>query len=235
MIPLKDENETQKKCYIRLVILFICTLVFFFQILSSDNNYWIYFFGFKPLSLFQNVTYPSFPGYLTLITSLFLHGGWMHFLGNMLYLWIFADNIEDDLGTLNFVIFYFVCGVGAAMSQVLVDVNSQIPMIGASGAIGGVLGAYLINYPNARVLVLIPFGFFSQLIKIRSLYVLGFWFVLQFINSFLSSSSGGGVAYAAHIGGFITGIILILFFNKRNKKRIYKSKVKKTNKGPWEQ
>ena len=108
-------------------------------------------------------------------------------------------------------------------------------MIGASGAIGGVLGAYLINYPNARVLVLIPFGFFSQLIKIRSLYVLGFWFVLQFINSFLSSSSGGGVAYAAHIGGFITGIILILFFNKRNKKRIYKSKVKKTNKGPWEQ
>ena len=171
----------------------------------------------------------------TIFTSMFMHGGWMHLIGNMLYLWIFADNIEDDLGTLNFVIFYFVSGVGAAMSQVFMDVNSQIPMIGASGAIGGVLGAYLINYPNARVLVLIPFGFFSQLIKIRSLYVLGFWFVLQFINSFLSSSSGGGVAYAAHIGGFITGIILILFFNKRNKKRTYKSKVKKINKGPWEQ
>ena len=108
-------------------------------------------------------------------------------------------------------------------------------MIGASGAIGGVLGAYLINYPNAKVLVLIPFGFFSQLIKIRALYVLGFWFVLQFINSFLSShSGGGGVAYAAHIGGFITGVILILFFNKKNKK-IYKYKKKKINKGPWEQ
>ena len=115
------------------------------------------------------------------------------------------------------------------------DVNSQIPMIGASGAIGGVLGAYLINYPNARVLVLIPFGFFSQLIKIKALYVLGFWFILQFINSFLSSSSGGGVAYAAHIGGFITGLVLILFFNRTSRKKIYKRKVKKTNKGPWEQ
>ena len=152
----------------------------------------------------------------------------------MLYLWIFADNIEDDLGTLNFVIFYFVSG-GAAMAQILMDINSQIPMIGASGAIGGVLGAYLINYPNAKVLVLIPFGFFSQLIKIRSIYVLGFWFILQFINSFFSSSSGGGVAYAAHIGGFITGIILILFFNKKKNKNKRKNKTNRTNKGPWEQ
>ena len=156
----------------------------------------------------------------TIFTSMFMHGGWMHLIGNMLYLWIFADNIEDDLGTLNFVIFYLVCGIGAAMSQVLMDVNSQIPMIGASGAIGGVLGAYLINYPNARVLVLIPFGFFSQLLKIRAIYVLGFWFILQFINSFLSSSSGGGVAYAAHIGGFITGLVLILFFNKKIKRKM---------------
>ncbi len=122
------------------------------------------------------------------------------------------------------------------MSQVLIDVNSQIPMIGASGAIGGVLGAYLINYPNTRVLVLIPFGFFSQLLKIRALYVLGFWFVLQFINSFITASSGGGgVAYAAHIGGFITGVILILFFNRTDKRKSPKSKRKKINKGPWEQ
>ena len=164
-----------------------------------------------------------------------MHGGWMHLIGNMLYMWIFADNIEDDLGTLNFIIFYSFSGIGAAMSQVLMDVNSQIPMIGASAAIGGVLGAYLINYPNAKVLVLIPFGFFSQLIKIRAIYVLGFWFILQFINSFLSSSSGGGVAYAAHIGGFITGIILILFFIKKNKKKIYKTKIKNTKNGPWDQ
>ena len=108
MIPLKDENKTNNKCYVRLVILVVCTLVFFSQILSTNNNYWIYFFGFKPLSLFQNVTYPSFPGYLTLITSLFLHGGWMHFLGNMLYLWIFADNVEDKLGIKRFIFFLFI-------------------------------------------------------------------------------------------------------------------------------
>ena len=108
-------------------------------------------------------------------------------------------------------------------------------MIGASGAIGGVLGAYLINYPNARVLVLIPFGFFSQLIKIRALYVLGFWFILQFINSFFNSFiCGGGVAYAAHIGGFITGVVLILFFNKKIIEKTLK-KINKKQKGPWEQ
>ena len=115
------------------------------------------------------------------------------------------------------------------MSQVFVDINSQVPMVGASGAIGGVLGAYLINYPNARVLVLIPLGFFSQLIRIRALYVLGFWFILQFINSYFSSSTGGGVAYAAHIGGFVSGIILILILNKKKRRKINKKR-----KGPWE-
>ena len=145
----------------------------------------------------------------------------MHLIGNMLYMWIFADNIEDNLGHIKFLIFYLLAGIGAAMTQVLIDTHSQIPMVGASGAIGGVLGAYLINHPNARVLVLIPFGFFSQLIKIRALYVLGFWFILQFI------SSGGGVAYAAHIGGFVSGMILILFFNKKIRKK------NKIIKGPW--
>jgi membrane associated rhomboid family serine protease len=150
-----------------------------------------------------------------------MHGGFMHLIGNMLYMWIFADNIEDNLGITKFIIFYLLCGVGAAMTQVLMDTHSQIPMIGASGAIGGVLGAYLINHPKAKVLVLIPFGFFSQLLKIKALYVLGFWFILQFI------SSGGGVAYAAHIGGFVSGMILILFFNKKTKRK------NKVVKGPW--
>tara|TARA_B100000029_G_scaffold512599_1_gene609702 strand:+ start:2071 stop:2796 length:726 start_codon:yes stop_codon:yes gene_type:complete len=241
MIPLKDDNPTSGKPIVSYSIIFFCAIIFFAQLGLNELELreFTYSYGLIPSVLMgidqlpDNLNKISPVG--TIFTSMFMHGGWMHLIGNMLYLWIFADNIEDDLGTLNFVIFYFASGVGAAMSQVIVDINSQIPMIGASGAIGGVLGAYLINYPNARVLVLIPLGFFSQLIKIRALYVLGFWFILQFINSFLSSSSGGGVAYAAHIGGFISGVILILFFNKKNMGKVRKSKSKKTNKGPWDQ
>jgi len=239
MIPLKDENPTNKKPIVTYSIILFCVVIFLSQLSLSEAELedFTLSYGLIPSVLMGIDQLPNdlfkISPVGTIFTSMFMHGGWMHLIGNMLYMWIFADNIEDDLGTLNFVIFYLICGIGAAMSQVLMDINSQIPMIGASGAIGGVLGAYLINYPNAKVLVLIPFGFFSQLIKIRALYVLGFWFVLQFINSFLSSS-GGGVAYAAHIGGFISGVILILFFNKKS----YKSKikeVKKVNKGPWEQ
>ena len=144
----------------------------------------------------------------------------MHLIGNMWYMKIFADNIEDNLGSRNFIIFYILCGIGAAMAQVLINVHSQIPMVGASGAIGGVLGAYMINHPKAKVLVLIPY-FIITIIKIRALYVLWFWFILQFI------SHVGGVAYAAHIGGFVSGMILILFFNKKAKRKT------KVIKGPW--
>tara|TARA_B100001996_G_scaffold360776_1_gene327031 strand:- start:140 stop:874 length:735 start_codon:yes stop_codon:yes gene_type:complete len=244
MIPLKDDNPTNSKPIVSYGIIGFCVLIFLAQLGLSENELidFTYSYGLIPSILMGIDQLPNdlfkISPVATIFTSMFMHGGWMHLIGNMLYLWIFADNIEDDLGTLNFVIFYFVCGVGAAMSQVLTDISSQIPMIGASGAIGGVLGAYLINYPNAKVLVLIPFGFFSQLIKIRALYVLGFWFILQFINSFMSSSSGGGVAYAAHIGGFVSGVILILFFNKKIRRKSYKTiskKVNKNKKGPWEQ
>ena len=169
---------------------------------------------------------------LTLITSMFMHGGFMHLIGNMLYLWIFADNIEDELGPVKFICFYILSGIAAALTQVFLNTESTIPMIGASGAIGGVLGAYIVNHPKAKVIVLIPLGFFSQIVKIPALYVLGFWFVLQFINSSLSSSEGGGVAYGAHIGGFIFGAVAILFFNKKNKPL---PKSSKKNINPWDQ
>ena len=245
MIPLKDDNPTRGgKPIVTYGIIFFCVIIFFSQLGLSENELrdFTYSYGLIPSVLMGIDNLPNdlfkISPIGTIFTSMFMHGGWMHLIGNMLYLWIFSDNIEDDLGTLNFIIFYLVCGIGAAMSQVLMDINSQIPMIGASGAIGGILGAYLVNYPNARVLVLIPFGFFSQLIKIRALYVLGFWFILQFINSALSSSSGGGVAYAAHIGGFVSGVILILFFNKKNttiKKNKTNTGIKKNKKAPWEQ
>ena len=236
MIPLKDDNPTSNKPIITYFLIGICILIFLIQISSQSykTGQLFYSYGLIPSVLMGNKQLPidlyAVPAYVTIFTSMFMHGGFMHLIGNMLYMWIFADNIEDSLGPKKFIVFYLLSGIGAAMAQVLMDTHSQIPMVGASGAIGGVLGAYLINHPNARVLVLIPFGFFSQIIKIRALYVLGFWFILQFINSALSSPKGGGVAYAAHIGGFITGIILILFFNRKKRKKINK----KVLKGPWE-
>ncbi|MBA1337242.1 MAG: Membrane associated serine protease, rhomboid family [Pelagibacterales bacterium] len=228
MIPLKDDNSTSVKPIVTYFIIGTCILLFLIQLSSQSykTGQLFYSYGLIPSVLMGHKQLPidlyAIPSLLTIFTSMFVHGGFMHLIGNMLYMWIFADNIEDDLGMWKFIIFYFLCGFGAAMSQVLMDTHSQIPMVGASGAIGGILGAYLINYPKARVLVLIPFGFFSQLVKIKALYVLGFWFILQFINSVTNSSQAGGVAYAAHIGGFISGIVLILFFNK-----------KKVKKEPW--
>tara|TARA_B100000029_G_scaffold510909_1_gene603576 strand:- start:906 stop:1610 length:705 start_codon:yes stop_codon:yes gene_type:complete len=234
MIPLKDDNPTSGKPIVTYLIIGLCVLVFFAQLGSQSyrTGQLFYSYGLIPSVLMGHDQLPMdfyvVPAYMTIFSSMFMHGGFMHLIGNMLYMWIFADNIEDNLGATKFIIFYLLSGVGAAMAQVLMNTHSQVPMIGASGAIGGVLGAYLINHPNARVLVLIPFGFFSQIIKIKALYVLGFWFILQFINSSMMSTEGGGVAYAAHIGGFVSGMILILFFNKKTKK---KSEIIK---GPWD-
>jgi membrane associated rhomboid family serine protease len=227
MIPLKDDNPTSGKPIVTYFIIILCVLIFLtqFSTQSYKTGQLFYSYGLIPSVLMGHKQLPMdlyvLPGWLTIFSSMFMHGGFMHLIGNMLYMWIFADNIEDNLGKSRFVIFYLLAGIGAAMTQVLIDTHSEVPMVGASGAIGGVLGAYLINHPNTKVLVLIPFGFFSQLIKIKALYVLGFWFILQFI------SSGGGVAYAAHIGGFVSGMILILFFNRKNKK------INKKRRGPW--
>ena len=228
MITLKDDNPTSNRPIVTYFLIGLCVLIFLTQLSSQSykTGQLFYSYGLIPSVLMGHNQLPmdlyAVPAYLTVFTSMFMHGGFMHLIGNMLYMWIFADNIEDNLGPYKFLVFYLLAGIGAAMAQVLIDTQSQVPMVGASGAIGGVLGAYLINHPNARVLVLIPFGFFSQLLKIRALYVLGFWFILQFI------SSGGGVAYAAHIGGFVSGMVLILFFNKKKRK---KSKIIK---GPWD-
>ena len=227
MIPLKDDNPTSNRPVVTYFIIGLCIIIFLIQLSSQSykTGELFYSYGLIPSVLMGHNQLPmdlyAVPALATIFTSMFMHGGFMHLIGNMLYMWIFADNIEDNLGITKFIIFYLLCGIGAAMTQVLMDTHSQIPMIGASGAIGGVLGAYLINHPKAKVLVLIPFGFFSQLLKIKALYVLGFWFILQFI------SSGGGVAYAAHIGGFVSGMILILFFNKKTKRK------NKVVKGPW--
>ena len=236
MIPLKDDNPTDSKPIVTYWLIGICIFVFIIELSSSSyrTGAFFYSFGLIPSVLLGHNQLSQdlyvMPAFLTIFSSMFVHGGFMHLIGNMLYMWIFADNIEDNLGPKKFIIFYLLCGICAAMAQVMMDTHSQIPMVGASGAIGGILGAYLINHPHAKVLVLIPFGFFSQILKIKAIYVLGFWFIFQFINSALANPQGGGVAYAAHIGGFISGVILILFFNKKRKKKKIKKNIIK---GPW--
>jgi membrane associated rhomboid family serine protease len=242
VIPLKDENSTLSTPILSYAIIGICVVVFLIQISSSgfDNGHLFYSYGVVPTSLLGIEPLPNdlnkIDPYLTLITSMFMHGGFMHLIGNMLYMWIFADNIEDDLGKVKFILFYLASGVAAAMTQVYLNVNSTIPMVGASGAISGLLGAYMVRYPKNKVLVLIPLGFFTQLVKIPAMFVLGFWFILQFISS-SGSSSQGGVAYGAHIGGFVFGAAAMFFFGNFliPKKAFFKALNEKDGKkkNPW--
>jgi membrane associated rhomboid family serine protease len=163
------------------------------------------------------------PIYLTLLTAMFMHGSWLHILGNMLYLWIFGDNIEDNFGHGKFVLFYLICGLAASFAQIAMDPSSPIPSLGASGAIAGVLGAYLVMFPHNRVRNIVFLGFFITTIELPALVVLGFWIVLQVIEQYTSSFSAathsGGVAYMAHIGGFATGLLLSFIFRKRQTRR----------------
>ena len=155
------------------------------------------------------------PLWMTLLTSMFVHGGLMHLLGNMLYLWIFGDNVEDAMGSARFLAFYLLCGAAAAFSQIAVDPGSTIPLIGASGAIAGVLAAYFMLFPYARVVTLIPIFFFLRLMSIPAVILLGFWFLLQVISGAGSLGSAGGVAWFAHIGGFVAGALLVIPFRRR--------------------
>lgn len=229
MIPLHDDNPTHITPVVTVVFIVACVLAYFWQVSLGGQGYKmsVYALGVIPAVLLGQATLPAelavVPASLTIFTSMFLHGGFMHLAGNMLYLWIFGNNVEDAMGHGRFIAFYLLCGVVAVFGQVLQDPASQIPMIGASGAISGVLGAYLLLYPQARVLVLIPLGFFSQLIRLPALWVLGFWFVLQLLNSALSDSSGGGVAWFAHIGGFVAGMALIPLFKSREMTLFHKA------------
>jgi membrane associated rhomboid family serine protease len=153
---------------------------------------------------------------LTLLTSMFMHGGWMHLIGNMWFLWIFGDNVEGAMGHLRFVVFYLLCGLAAAVTQVAVDPASTIPMVGASGAIGGVMGAYVLLYPRVHVHLLLFFGFYVTTVAVPAVLMLGYWFLLQLLGGFGSlAQAGGGVAFWAHVGGFAAGLVLVLLFRDK--------------------
>ena len=222
MIPLRDDNPTTIQPVVTIILIVLCALIFLWQLSLGSRGFEaaVMSLGVIPATLLGGKTLPPelalVPPTLTVFTSMFLHGGWMHLIGNMLYLWIFGNNVEDAMGHVRFVIFYLLCGVAAVFAQSLPNVASTVPMIGASGAISGVLGAYLLLYPHARVLVLLPLGFYTQLVHLPAMAVLGFWFVLQLISTALSDPQAGGVAFGAHIGGFIAGMILLPIFKHRH-------------------
>jgi membrane associated rhomboid family serine protease len=222
MIPLKDDNPVRITPLVTWALILVNVLVFFYQ-LSLDprqEQVFVYQYGSIPAVVLGYKALPAMlaaiPPKLSLFTSMFLHGGWLHLIGNMWYLWIFGDNLEAAMGKLRYLIFYLACGVLASISHSYSNPTSVIPTIGASGAISGVLGGYLLLYPRARVLVLIPLGFFIRIMQIPAGFVLGFWFVLQLLSGSLAGAQqGGGVAFWAHIGGFIAGMILVGLFKKR--------------------
>jgi membrane associated rhomboid family serine protease len=212
MIPYKDDNPTRTFPFITVGLIAANTGVFFLQLVSSFQfSQIVYSYGAIPHFLLTFSTVQPLHPVLTIFTSMFLHGGLLHLSTNMLFLWIFGDNIEDRLGHIRFVVFYLLCGIAAAYGHAITEPSSMLPMIGASGAVSGVLGAYLLLFPQARVHTLVFFGFFVQVIRLPALLVIGFWVVIQFINGLLSSGTPGqgGVAWFAHIGGFISGVIIL--------------------------
>jgi len=215
VIPIRDDNPKNRTPYVAYGLLGLCVAAYLWQLTLGPAGFQSVFFslGLIPAVLTGHAALPSelatVPPSFTIVTSMFLHGGFLHLAGNLLYLWIFADNVEDVLGHVRFLVFYLLCGVGAAAAQVLPDPDSVIPMVGASGAISGVLSAYLLMFPHARVLVVIPFGFILQVLRLRAVTVLGFWFLLQLLSSLVTTQDSGGVAFRAHIGGFVAGLALL--------------------------
>jgi len=218
MIPLRDDNPTIHPPITTIILIAACVLIFIWQTVNlSQMQQIIMQLGVTPAALsgIPSERYPAIPTLFTVVSSMFLHGGWMHLIGNMLFLWIFGNNVEDAMGHFRFVLFYLLCGSVAVLAQTAMMPDSTIPMIGASGAVSGVLGAYLLLYPHARVLVLIPLGLLSRLLYLPAVFVLGFWLVLQVLSSLLADPGQPGIAFGAHIGGFMAGMLLIPLFKHR--------------------
>ena len=235
MIPYHDENATVRPANVTLILIACCTLIWLvYQGAGSEvalavsvcNS------GLIPGELTQalraGMAFPLTeslacvidpgPQYFNVLSSMFLHGGWMHLIGNMWFLWLFGNNVEDSMTRPRFIMFYFLCGLGAALAQVMAEPSSAVPMVGASGAISGVMGAYLVLYPRARVYTLVPLGFFLTTFALPAWVMLIYWMALQIFGGLAQSvaEQGGGVAFWAHIGGFVAGLVLIKLFAKQN-------------------
>jgi membrane associated rhomboid family serine protease len=228
VIPLHDDNPTTTKPRVTVGILIACTLIYIVQhLLLSDAGArdMAYAFGLVPAVLTGREYLPpevSFiPPAASAVTSMFLHGGFWHLAGNMLYLWVFGNNIEEAMGHVRFLVFYLLCGVAAVAAQVMLNPAAEVPMVGASGAISGVLGAYMLLFPRARVLLGLPLGFLIvQLGRFPAIWVLAAWFLMQLVLGTIAAAqapgmSEGGIAFGAHVGGFVAGLVLVTFFKRR--------------------
>jgi membrane associated rhomboid family serine protease len=209
VIPLRDVIPTRTFPFVTIAIIVLNSVAFLYEQSLTE----VALRGMLP----GVAVVPGDFRWPTLITSMFLHAGWLHFLGNMLYLWIFGDNVEERLGHGRFVVFYLTCGVVAGLAHVYMNPTSYLPTLGASGAIAGVMGAYFVLYPQSRILTLIPFFIFFRIIEVPAIVFLGIWFVMQFFSGTLSTAAdSGGVAFWAHVAGFLTGAAWILVFRKRH-------------------
>src|SRR5437763_4425194 len=234
MIPIKDYPGPRRRLpWVTWGIIAVNIVVFLYQVsLGSAASAFMFAYSVVPIALTHGIPQTSLPGvpanlpfrtpdpvYLTLITAMFLHAGWLHIGGNMLFLYIFGDNVEDRMGHFFYLLFYLFCGVVAGITQVAIDPGSSIPSLGASGAIAGVLAAYVVLFPLARVRTIIFIFIFFTIVTLPAIILIGLWFVLQFFDGIASLSTVqqgmGGVAYFAHVGGFITGLVIILLFRSR--------------------
>jgi membrane associated rhomboid family serine protease len=209
MFPIHDENPTRTKPFITWIIIIITVLVFIWQYKNNMNEEIIYNYGEIPIFILNGERL------YTLITSIFLHGNILHIFGNMLYLFVFGDNVEDKFGHLKFLILYFIFGIAGSLTHTFIAYISEsmdllIPAIGASGAISGILGAYIVLFPRARIISIVPSYYFIRIARIPAIFFIGFWFILQFLYGIIGITSG--VAYWAHIGGFISGFIIAIFY-----------------------
>ena len=215
MIPLRSTERVYATAAVTATLIALNTVVFLYQMTMDQEalNQFVFTWGIVPDRL----------RIVTLLTSMFLHGGWLHLIGNMLFLWVFGRNVEDLIGGGRFLAFYILCGLAAAVVQVIANPYSRMPTIGASGAIAGVMGAYLIKFPRARIITLIPIFFFITTMEIPAVFLLLWWFGIQFLNGVgtlgATDYTGGGVAWFAHIGGFVTGMLLIRLFPPKNRWR----------------
>jgi membrane associated rhomboid family serine protease len=216
-LPLYDDNPTARDPIVTYLLIGLCVGAFLWQ-LGQNETAVIYQYGMIPARLFglwHPRGYQVIPAWATLVTSMFLHGGWFHLIGNMMFLWIFGNNIEDVLGRGRFLLFYLCCGVIAALTQAISSYGTHVPMVGASGAIAGVLGAYLLLYPSANVRVFVWIVIFFRIVNVPAWILLGLWFAMQVLSGLERSPGTPGVAFWAHVGGFVAGVVLVTLLRPR--------------------